>query len=639
MSAITGIFYRDGRKVDPDQMKKMNDRLSHRGKDGSAIWCQGSVGLGHQMLWTTPESLHEKLPFHDEKAGLVITADARIDNRKELSQELSIEDKEDVSDSYFILKSYEKWGEKCPEYLLGDFAFAIWDENEEKLFCARDHMGVKPFYYYLDDEMFVFGTEIKALFCVLEIPKKLNEIKIADYLLYMFNDKEITFYEDIYRIPNAYYMTIHSNKTILNRYWELDINKEIKFNSNEEYAAKFKEIFFEAVKCRLRSYSQIGSLLSGGLDSSSIVCTASEINKGKENNIVTFSAVFDEVPQCDERQYINEVLSKTSVESHFIYADQFSPLCNYKEFFWHFDQPFYAPNLFMHWKLFEKAHEKGINVILDGFDGDTTILKNNNYIVDLAINMHFQTLYNELKVLSKYSNKNLITLFTERIIGPLVPEFIKENLLSKQNSLFSKWNRNNKYEFLNNEFLENFAIIERYHARYEDKLKKANNYKKYHNFRLNSGSFQFILELVDSVSAAFNIEPRYPFFDKRLLEFCLALPDNQKHHLNWDRIILRESMDNILPSNIRWRLKKSNLGPNFERGLLLFEKNRILNLINDNELVRNYADLNYLKETIEYINTNNFDHVSLINIWKILTLNLWLKETKIIFKNKKSNLL
>jgi len=114
MSAITGIFYRDGRTIGSNLIKMMNDKLPHRGPDGFAVWSEGAIAFGHQMLWTTPESLHEKLPFHDETSGLVITADARIDNRKELSEELEIEDNENVSDSYFILKSYEKWGEKCP---------------------------------------------------------------------------------------------------------------------------------------------------------------------------------------------------------------------------------------------------------------------------------------------------------------------------------------------------------------------------------------------------------------------------------------------------------------------------------------------------------------------------------------------
>ena len=139
----------------------MNDRLSHRGPDGSNTWCEGPVAFGHQMLMTTPESLNENLPFHDEKAGLAITADARIDNRKELSKHLDIEDNENLADSYFILKAYEKWGENCPEKLLGDFAFAIWDSNKEQLFCARDHMGVKPFYYYLSDEPFSLQLRLK----------------------------------------------------------------------------------------------------------------------------------------------------------------------------------------------------------------------------------------------------------------------------------------------------------------------------------------------------------------------------------------------------------------------------------------------------------------------------------------------
>ena len=164
MSAITGIFYRNGRNVNYDQIKKMNDSISHRGKDGSGVWIEGSVALGHQMLHTTQESLLEKLPFKDETSGMVITADARIDNRTELALVLKLENNEKVPDSTFILKAYQKWGEMCPDKLLGDFAFAIWDPYKKQLFCARDHMGVKPFYYYLSDDALFFATEIKAFF-------------------------------------------------------------------------------------------------------------------------------------------------------------------------------------------------------------------------------------------------------------------------------------------------------------------------------------------------------------------------------------------------------------------------------------------------------------------------------------------
>ncbi len=161
------------------------------------------------MLFTTSESLHENLPYHDQDTGLIITADARIDNRHELALELKIENNEFISDSYFILKSYEKWGENCPKYLLGDFAFTIWDENKKKLFCARDHMGVKPFYYYQNDEIFIFGTEIKTILTLDEIHNKINNKKVALYLSNIRSDN-LTFFENIFSLNPAEFVVIDS---------------------------------------------------------------------------------------------------------------------------------------------------------------------------------------------------------------------------------------------------------------------------------------------------------------------------------------------------------------------------------------------------------------------------------------------
>jgi len=148
MSAIIGIYNRTGQPVDPEALQGMTDILTHRGPDGQGVWASGPAGLGHRMLWTTPESLHETLPFADDAAGLTITADARIDNREELLPLLGLTDgpPEQVSDSRVILAAYAKWGEHCPEHLLGDFAFVIWDAAAQTLFCACDHFGVKPLY-------------------------------------------------------------------------------------------------------------------------------------------------------------------------------------------------------------------------------------------------------------------------------------------------------------------------------------------------------------------------------------------------------------------------------------------------------------------------------------------------------------
>jgi asparagine synthase (glutamine-hydrolysing) len=199
MSAIAGIFYLDRQPVERDHLSKMLDTLAHRGSDGANIWCENNVGLVHRMLWTTPESLLETLPL--EKDNLVITADARIDNRDELISALELSDlpKEKITDSDLILAAYQKWGEDCPTRLLGDFAFAIWDKREQILFCARDPMGVKPFYYYSSGNIFIFASEIKALFTSPYVPCNLNEPMVADYLAkILFNGrKEDSFYQDI----------------------------------------------------------------------------------------------------------------------------------------------------------------------------------------------------------------------------------------------------------------------------------------------------------------------------------------------------------------------------------------------------------------------------------------------------------
>lgn len=150
MSAIAGIYYLDGQPVDPADLGRMLETLAHRGSDRVGVWSEGHIGFGHRMLWTTPESLQEQLPLVNQTGDLAIAADARIDNRDELIAALGLMDRpsDKITDSQLILAAYEKWGDRCPEKLLGDFAFAIWDGRSQRLFCARAPMGVKPFYYY-----------------------------------------------------------------------------------------------------------------------------------------------------------------------------------------------------------------------------------------------------------------------------------------------------------------------------------------------------------------------------------------------------------------------------------------------------------------------------------------------------------
>ncbi len=571
MSAITGIFYRDGQHLNPEIIEKMNNTLSHRGPDRSNIWCKGSVALGHQMSYTTPESLQERLPFYDAESGMVITADARIDNRDELSEILGIKDTIDNSDSYYILKAYQKWGEKCPEKLLGDFAFVIWDNEKEILFCARDHIGVKPFYYYVSDNKFYFSTEIKALLFDSKIPEELNKKKLAFFLM-VIDDKKSTFYKDISKLTAAHSITVYKNRIEFRKYWKLDPQSRIRMSSNEEYFNAFNEIFTESINCRLRSAFPLGFELSGGLDSSSVVCISKKIIKKGELN--TFSYIFKDFKESNESEYIQKIIDMGGIKSHLIYADEISPLENVEDILWAMDEPYNYPSMSVIWNLLKKEHENNIRIILTGLDGDTVISKGQYYFRQLAVTMQWRKLYTEIrdssnnfnkdKVIFDQSksayiktsfNKGFFNILIKQVLFPLIPDSLKRtlNVYKKKDNV----RRMPDIYLLNERFIEKSESI-KYLNKYLKESKQAKSPKKYHYYLINKRPHQSILEIIDSMSGAFSIEQRHPFYDKRLIEFCYALPNEMKFQFGWDRYILRMSMEGILPHEIQWRFFKQD---------------------------------------------------------------------------------
>lgn len=638
MSAITGIFNRNRLEVKPELIKKMNNRLSHRGLDGSGIYCNGPVAMGHQMLKTTPESLHEKLPLHDDKTGLTITADARIDNRQELSGKLGIPDRIDVPDSYFILKSYQKWGEKCPEELIGDFAFVIWDETKETLFCARDHIGVKPFYYYLSADIFLMGTEIKALFALDNVQHALNEKQIAEHLTFILENKDETFYENIHRLPPATTLTLNHGKERFNRYWALDPTFELQLDSTEAYTQEFLKIFKEAVRCRLRSAYPVGSMLSGGLDTTSVVSTAQNIrNDPKEefygeeemsdSPMKTFSAVFNDIPECDEQYYIKMTLSEYDLDPHYVHADQISPLGEVDEFFRCSDQPFLFPTTFMLWNLYKKAGENGVRILLDGFDGDTVVSYGEGIFRDLIRSGRWARYIHEINETAKKHGVSPYKLLINISLNRFTPKFVKRWRweLTKFTSFDHRHNR-----FVRKDLIEQTEVTEDLRKNFQNHLNIKSARELHHRY-LCKGMIPIELENLDWIAARFGIEPRHPFYDKRLIEFCLSLPVEEKRKNGYDRLILRRAMENIIPEGIRKRIIKTDLGPNFNKNMRKMEKNSMDDLILKNSsVIENYVDIPLLQEKyMEYV-AGNTQHSH--EIWDILVLGLWLeKNSSLIF--------
>jgi len=637
MSAIVGVYYFDGRPADRTNLEEMVEILAHRGPDGADVWCRNSVGLGHRMLWTTPESLEEKLPLANQTGDLVITADARIDNRDELIATLGLTGRPsgEIADSELILAAYEKWGEHCLEKLLGDFAFALWDGRKQAMFCARDHFGIKPLYYYLSDRLFAFASEIKALLCLPEVPRRLNEVRVADHLARIFEDKAITFYRDILRLPAAHSMTLSREGARLQTYWSLDPLRELRLNSDAAYAEEFRQLFTEAVRCRLRSAFPVGSTLSGGLDSSSIACTARKLLAAEGNRrLHTFSAIFPglpegDLPKIDERHYISAVLATGGFEPHYVQADRLSPLADLDRVLWHEDEAFLAPNLYMHWALYGAARQHDVRIFLDGLDGDTTVSHGLGYLAELTRTGRWRTLVTEATALSKqFESFPPRRIMWQYGLRPLIPEPAIQiwRLLRGRPRSMRVANK-----AINPVLAERVGLAERARTLPGNGSGPAHTARAEHWHGLTSALIPYTLELADKATAAFSLEARYPFFDRRLVEFCLALPPEQKLHQGWSRAIMRRAMAGILPPEVQYRFRKANLSPNFKRGLLGYER-KILDevILHEPHIIQEYVDVPALRAAYHRYSSQPMQaEEDSLTIYGAVILALWLQRSSL----------
>jgi asparagine synthase (glutamine-hydrolysing) len=567
MSGIVGIFRRHGGTVHAAELEWMLGTIAHRGPDRSAVWLGGQAGLGNCMLCTTPESLHEELPLQHPSAPLAIAADARLDNREELLEALGASHLAGAGDSVLILEAYRKWGEDCAIHLIGDFAFVIWDEQQQKFYCAKDSAGVRSFYYYATANLFAFGSEIKALRALPDVPSVLNETRVGDYLINLYEDRSITFYKGILRLPPATTLTVTRESLRLRTYWKLDPSREIRLRNDSEYTEAFKERFDAAVRCRVRSAGPVGSALSGGLDSSAIACTARTM---AQQPVHTFSVIFPGAPEkergvLDERPYIERVLEMGNFVPHYIRGDQLSPMRDAARIHQHLDEANFAPNLYLHWAMYGAAKESGVRVFLDGLDGDTTVSHGFEYLEELARTLRWKKLRAEARLLAAH------------LFGGSKPRRLIWNYCVKEIApvwMFQAWRlaRGRFREVRANSTLVDPALSRRLALRERARRLSpplgSRTARAYHYKALSFALYPHALEMADKATAAFGIEARYPFFDRRLIEFCLALPAEQKLGAGWNRLTFRRAMEGVLPPEIQWRGTKGNLSSNFHRSLL-----------------------------------------------------------------------
>lgn len=599
MSAICGIFQLDGEPVARDDIAAMSAALAHRGPDRDGVWSDNGVALGHRLLITTPESLAEHQPILCLQPELVLVADARIDNRSELLGALQLPRGDGLTDSDVILASYKRWGQDCAKRLVGDFAFAIWDARSRALFCARDPMGVRPFYYFRSDRLFAFGSEIKALFTLASVDSVVDTDEIALFIGGSHEDRSRTMYRDVMRLPAAHTMVVTEDGVTLRQYWSADSASDVRYTTDDDYIEGFREIFSSSVSARLRSAHSVGATLSGGLDSSSIVCMARRL-KQEGGPLHTFSVVFPGLPErelrlIDERPFVDAVLGLGGLAPHFVRGDELSPLRDARRIVWHLDEPYSAPNLYLHWGMYEAAKQQGVRVVLDGFDGDSAISHGFGRLTGLARANNWDTLEAELlafsaqhgksprRALDTYVLPHLAELAQQRryvswvrFAANAARRFglsrtrlaIEYGVKPTFTSLGSR-SRGRRSDAPDLSLLEpglaarlNRQTVVAQRAELHTAIQSE---RESHVQGLSQPLYQLTLEIADKSAAAFGVEARYPYFDRRLIEFCLGLPEDQKFGGGWPRLLFRRAMTGILPPMIQWRSTKSNLAPNFHR--------------------------------------------------------------------------
>ena len=631
MCGIAGILNFTDKAIRKETVREMSGSLYHRGPDDEGFYLDGRIALIHRRLSIIDLSSAGHQPMCNEDNTLWLTYNGEIYNYKELTSELKMHGHifRSMTDSEVIIHAYEEWGENCLKKFNGMWAFALWDSRKKQLFAARDRFGIKPFYYFLDKNRFIFASEIKSILTDKTIPCMPNDGVIFDYLGYENNDyidhTEETFFKGIKRLMPAHHMIVDINGGCrISRYWDMDPGRRIRHISDEEAAQRFHDLFEDSVRLRLRSDVPLGTCLSGGLDSSSIVCTVNKLSLNNDGDgkptgcrQKTFSACFED-RDCDEREFIKAVTEKTNLETNFVFPDGKDLFNLAPRFVKDQGEPVAGTSQWAGWLVMRLVKERGVKVVLNGQGADEILGGYGSYFLanhkDLFKGLKWYSLKNEIDRYSEYHGYPRKWLVRElfRHFVPFHPFRWKRRLLGDNEAgLFPSW--------LNKDFIKTHGggIEEK------EKYKGYMDQSLYHF--LTYERLPSLLRFEDRNSMAFSIESRLPFLDYRLVEFCFSLPPEQKIRNGIGKIVLRNALKKILPQAVGERIKKIGFSTPenvwFRNGCRM----QIEEIINSRSFrERGYFDAGAVVKHFEQF--VNYEPVNPRPIWKYINLELWLRQ-------------
>ena len=575
MCGIAGIFHRDGQAVRREEVEQMNTLQAHRGPDGHDVVLDSEVGLGHRRLAIIDLSDAGHQPLTLE--GYTITYNGEVYNYRELRAELEVLGHSFRSDcdTEVVLQSYLQWGADCVKRFNGMFSFAIWDSKQRFLFCARDRLGIKPFFYFSQGDTFEFASEPKALLRKPErrVPRLRTLVRFLGEGL--TDDEWDTFYRQMRMLPPAHTLTVSRRGMTLDRYWTIDPSKNWKafcpdnqmnmpphqerlaedyFPQDpalKEAADKFRGLFLESVNLRLRSDVPVGTCLSGGLDSSSVVTCASELI---DRPVETFSSIYPD-RGYDEKRFIDDVVEACGTNAHPVESDGMDLPDIFDKIVWAQDEPTAGPGLYSQWKVMEEA-KKSVTVLLDGQGGDELLAGYHHYFREYLSELAKQLLSEKrdlngvlkaAEIIREVTGVDHIGLAERAIRRAKRPAFLK--IFQKERP-----GRVKSPDVLHPDLAAQVSKKDSTRMEIDKLFDNSLSQKLYDD--LTRFSIPPLLRYEDRNSMAFSLEARVPFLDHRVVEYCFALPNQFKIDPPHTKLVLRKAMNGRLPSSVTTRQDK-----------------------------------------------------------------------------------
>ena len=619
MCGFVCLINKDKKNADPGILKKMADTIHHRGPDEDGIFIDKNLGFYHKRLSIIDISAGQQPMTFDD---CTIVLNGEIYNYVELRKGLIEKGHKfkTTSDTELILRLYLELGEDFVHILNGMFAFIIYDKRKHKLFIARDHFGIKPLYWYNNENLMLFGSEIKALLAHPALKAAHHEENLYEYLIFQFIMGETTMFRDILKILPGHYISINlrTDKVKDTKYWEPDFSLD-PYHTEEYFILELRKILEETIYQQMRSDVPIGTYLSGGIDSSLVTILASKVYG---NGIKSFTGAFNEGPEYNELEYARVAAKSAGAELHEIFPTEQEFIDVLPTLIYHLDEPVAGPGLFPQYMV-SKYASNHVKVILGGQGGDEIFGGYARYIVAYleqaikgAINQtneegeHIVSLSSILPNLSALKN-----------YAPMIKGFWNEGVFdSMDRRYFHLLNRMGSTEkYLQKEFLMNcdFERIYNKFSGYFNDSKTKSYFNKMTRFDM-FGSLPGLLQVEDRVSMAVSIESRVPLLDKRIVDLISKMPAGMKFKGAEMKYLLKKTVKDILPAKILNR--KDKMG--FPVPLHIWSKNKARDFILDTFLSQNsrnrgIVNTDYVEKLI------NDEQAFGRGLWGLLSMEIW----------------